>query len=193
MGVKELIAFLPQHPANQTVYDWVYYDKVPYRKIRKYLLFKQTEIEYWLKTDQVVLFDDLNNAAAKAVEKIRYGQTGKLTADIIFRHTNSSAIMGLIQRLYHILAKSRRRSLNFLLRALIMSLSANHWLVTIRITSFVFFAVYSGLRLSPLLSKGIESGPQHIGKERPCFGRPMFIKGYEPLRLCFMMRRLGKG
>jgi hypothetical protein len=77
IGVKELIAFLPQHQAQQTVYDWVYYDKVPYRKIRKYLLFNQAEIEYWLKTDQVVLFDDLNNAAAKAVEKIRYGQTGK--------------------------------------------------------------------------------------------------------------------
>ncbi len=77
MGVKELIAFLPQHPAQQTIYDWVYYDKVPYRKIRKYLIFNQAEIEYWLKTDQVMLFDDLNIAAAKAVEKIRYGKSGK--------------------------------------------------------------------------------------------------------------------
>jgi len=33
----------------KTVYDWVFYRKIPYLKIGKLVRFKDTEIEKWLK------------------------------------------------------------------------------------------------------------------------------------------------
>ncbi len=48
MTLDELIEFLPEHPAKQTVYGWVNYRQIPFTKHGKYLYFRKSEIQNWL-------------------------------------------------------------------------------------------------------------------------------------------------
>ena len=54
MDIDELCAYLPSHPAKQTVYGWVSTKQIPVHKINKALAFLQSEI------------DDCRNSAAVA-------------------------------------------------------------------------------------------------------------------------------
>lgn len=49
MDMEELCAYLPSHPAKQTVYGWVSNKQIPVHKINKALAFLQSEIDDWLK------------------------------------------------------------------------------------------------------------------------------------------------
>ncbi len=49
MDMDELCAYLPSHPAKQTVYGWVSAKQIPVHKINKALAFLQSEIDEWLK------------------------------------------------------------------------------------------------------------------------------------------------
>ena len=49
MDIDELCAYLPSHPAKQTVYGWVSTKQIPVHKINKALAFLQSEIDDWLK------------------------------------------------------------------------------------------------------------------------------------------------
>ena len=49
MDIDELCAYLPSHPAKQTVYGWVSAKQIPVHKINKALAFLQSEIDEWLK------------------------------------------------------------------------------------------------------------------------------------------------
>lgn len=51
-NVEELRAYLPSHPARQTVYGWICHRAIPYRKKGKKLLFLKSEIDEWLKADK---------------------------------------------------------------------------------------------------------------------------------------------
>ena len=44
----ELINFLPEHPARQTIYGWVNYRRIPFEKHGKRLYFRKSCIEKWL-------------------------------------------------------------------------------------------------------------------------------------------------
>ena len=48
MTLEQLVDYLPEHPANQTVYGWVNDRKVPYEKHGKRLYFRKTTIDTWL-------------------------------------------------------------------------------------------------------------------------------------------------
>ncbi len=48
MTIEQLVDYLPEHPANQTVYGWVNDRKVPYEKHGKRLYFRKSTIDTWL-------------------------------------------------------------------------------------------------------------------------------------------------
>jgi len=48
MNIVELIQYLPEHPARQTVYGWINNRQIPYVKHGKRLFFRKSEIETWL-------------------------------------------------------------------------------------------------------------------------------------------------
>lgn len=48
MTMDELINFLPEHPARQTIYGKVNNRQIPFAKHGKFLYFRKSEIENWL-------------------------------------------------------------------------------------------------------------------------------------------------
>lgn len=48
MTIEQLIDYLPEHPARQTVYQWVNDRKVPFEKFGKRLYFRKSTIDTWL-------------------------------------------------------------------------------------------------------------------------------------------------
>ena len=68
MDIDELCAYLPSHPAKQTVYGWVSAKQIPVHKINKALAFLQSEIDDWLKNKSHKTQDDLMEEARRFVE-----------------------------------------------------------------------------------------------------------------------------
>lgn len=65
MNLKDLQAYLPDHPAPTTVYGWIRANSIPYYKTGKKLSFKKSEIDEWLnatrsKTDAEIEADAIN-------------------------------------------------------------------------------------------------------------------------------------
>ncbi len=48
-NVAALIDYLPNHPAEQTVYGWTSTHKIPYHKRGKSIMFNKAEIDEWLQ------------------------------------------------------------------------------------------------------------------------------------------------
>lgn len=48
MEVDQLIEYLPDRPAKQTVYQWVWQRYIPFEKHGKRLYFRKTAIDSWL-------------------------------------------------------------------------------------------------------------------------------------------------
>jgi len=48
MSIEQLIDYLIDQPARQTIYGWVNYRLIPYEKHGKRLYFKKTAIDLWL-------------------------------------------------------------------------------------------------------------------------------------------------
>jgi len=48
-NVSALINYLPNHPAEQTVYGWTSAHKIPFHKKGKSILFLKSEIDEWLQ------------------------------------------------------------------------------------------------------------------------------------------------
>ena len=48
LTIDELIEYLPEHPARQTVYGWVNNRTIPYQKHGSRLYFLRSDIESWL-------------------------------------------------------------------------------------------------------------------------------------------------
>ena len=63
MDMDELCAYLPSHPAKQTVYGWVSAKQIPVHKINKALAFLQSEIDEWLKSKSCKSENDLMREA----------------------------------------------------------------------------------------------------------------------------------
>ena len=53
MGVKDLGAYLPSHPAPATIYGWIRENSIPHYKQGKTLMFKKSEIDKWLLRTRV--------------------------------------------------------------------------------------------------------------------------------------------
>jgi len=51
-NLEALCDYLPDRPAKQTVYGWVFQKKIPYHKKGKKLQFLKCEIDEWLHNDE---------------------------------------------------------------------------------------------------------------------------------------------
>ena len=49
-NVASLIEYLPNHPAEQTIYGWTSTRKIPFHKRGKSILFNKEEIDQWLRS-----------------------------------------------------------------------------------------------------------------------------------------------
>ena len=67
MDMDELCAYLPSHPAKQTVYGWVSAKQIPVHKINKALAFLQSEIDEWLKSKSCKSENDLMREAEEFI------------------------------------------------------------------------------------------------------------------------------
>ena len=75
MDMDELCAYLPSHPAKQTVYGWVSAKQIPVHKINKALAFLQSEIDEWLKSRSCKSENDLMREA-EAFISLKKGNSG---------------------------------------------------------------------------------------------------------------------
>jgi len=48
LSLKDLCAYLPNHPAEQTVYGWTSTRFIPFHKKGKNIVFRKSEIDEWL-------------------------------------------------------------------------------------------------------------------------------------------------
>ena len=48
MEMDQLLQYLPDHPARQTVYQWIWKRSIPYEKHGKRLYFRKSAIDQWL-------------------------------------------------------------------------------------------------------------------------------------------------
>ncbi len=74
MDVKELQAFLPDHPAAPTVYGWIRNGLIPYYKKDKKLSFKRSEIEKWMNSGRQDTDAEMAAAAEDYVNRKRLGK-----------------------------------------------------------------------------------------------------------------------
>lgn len=49
MNLKQLCAYLPSHPAEQTVYGWTSTRTIPYHKNGKHIVFSKSEVDDWIR------------------------------------------------------------------------------------------------------------------------------------------------
>lgn len=61
--VDQLSQYLPDHPAKQTIYEWVNRRLIPYHKRSKRLLFLKTEIDEWMKAGRKKTFEEIAREA----------------------------------------------------------------------------------------------------------------------------------
>ena len=58
-NLKELCEYLPDKPAQQTVYEWVNKRIIPYHKRGKKLFFLKSEIDKWMMSDNSDIQDQV--------------------------------------------------------------------------------------------------------------------------------------
>lgn len=74
MNLDELVAYLPDHPAKSTAYNWVNKREIPYHKGGKKLRFLQSEIDAWLSEGKRRSESELRDEANK------YRETRKIAS-----------------------------------------------------------------------------------------------------------------
>lgn len=75
LNVASLIEYLPNHPAEQTIYGWTSARKIPFHKKGKSILFDKAEIDEWLNCNTHHKSErDLERDAMSFVKSKRYGR-----------------------------------------------------------------------------------------------------------------------
>lgn len=54
MTLEELRLYVPEEPAKQTVYDWIFKRKIPFEKHGKRVYFRKSAIDVWLQNGRQV-------------------------------------------------------------------------------------------------------------------------------------------
>ena len=75
LNLKDLCNYLPNHPAEQTVYGWTSTHFIPYHKKGKSIVFLKSEIDEWLRNGKRKSMGDLEKDALTFVNskrKVRY-------------------------------------------------------------------------------------------------------------------------
>lgn len=67
MNVKDLCAYLPDHPCRNTVYIWVSKRRIPFYKHihSKHLYFLKSEISEWLRNSRHATYQELEAKISK--------------------------------------------------------------------------------------------------------------------------------
>lgn len=71
LNLKDLCNYLPNHPAEQTVYGWTSTHFIPYHKKGKSIVFRKSEIDEWLRNDKRKSMGDLEKEAQAFVNSKR--------------------------------------------------------------------------------------------------------------------------
>ena len=74
MNLKELQAYLPDHPAAPTVYGWVRNNLIPFYKKGKKLSFKKSEIDAWLDAGRNKTDEEIAEEANEYINRRRIGK-----------------------------------------------------------------------------------------------------------------------
>lgn len=61
LNLKELCEYLPNHPAEQTIYGWTSQKKIPYHKSGKRIQFRKSEIDAWILEDEEKSEEEIDN------------------------------------------------------------------------------------------------------------------------------------
>lgn len=69
MDVKQLCAYLSDHPAVQTVYGWTSTNKIPHENAGKYLRFRKSLIDAWDAAGRPYVDDAADQAAEEYVNR----------------------------------------------------------------------------------------------------------------------------
>lgn len=67
MNIKELCNYLPNHPAEQTIYGWTSNRLIPYYKKGKTISFLRSEIDLWLKKGYKKNKEDIEKEAKEFI------------------------------------------------------------------------------------------------------------------------------
>lgn len=59
MDIHQLSAYLPTHPAKQTIYGWTSTHQIPFYKKGKRIMFLKSDIDRWLISEQLKSIDDI--------------------------------------------------------------------------------------------------------------------------------------
>ena len=71
MNTKELREYLPDHPAECTVYSWVAARAIPCHKTGKKLQFLKSEIDAWIMSSKRKTEDEMEKEAVNYVNERR--------------------------------------------------------------------------------------------------------------------------
>ena len=74
LNMAELIDYLPNHPAEQTVYGWTSARKIPFHKQGKSIMFKKSEIDEWMNSGRQQTDAELEADAIDYVNRRRIGK-----------------------------------------------------------------------------------------------------------------------
>jgi len=69
LNLKDLCQYLPNHPAEQTVYGWTSTNFIPYHKKGKSIVFLKSEIDDWLRNGKKKSFMDIEREAKAFVQR----------------------------------------------------------------------------------------------------------------------------
>lgn len=71
MNTKELREYLPDHPAECTVYSWVAARCIPYHKTGKKLQFRKSEIDAWIMSSRRKTEQEMQEEAVRFANERR--------------------------------------------------------------------------------------------------------------------------
>lgn len=75
MNVAALIEYMPNYPAEQTVYGWTSARKIPFHKRGKSILFNKAEIDQWLSSGTYCKSQkEMEHEAMSFINSKRYGR-----------------------------------------------------------------------------------------------------------------------
>lgn len=71
LNLDELRAYLPSHPAEQTVYGWTSNHLIPFHKRGRRIMFLKVEIDAWLHSGKIKSQEELRIEAEKHIQARR--------------------------------------------------------------------------------------------------------------------------
>lgn len=82
-SLQNLCNYLPNHPAEQTVYGWTSNRTIPYHKNGKSIIFRKLEINNWLMQTSRKSVNDIYNETRAYVANSSMIMTGTITSTIL--------------------------------------------------------------------------------------------------------------